>query len=93
MYHVGVDIGGAFTDYVLVDGQENDQTAKVLSTRGDPVTGGAAGAEPTGRNRRHRPARPARPSRAGSWARARSVCRVFGVVFRPVAARSRAWPR
>ena len=43
MYYVGVDIGGTFTDCVLVDRQGNHQTAKVLSTRDDPVTGVVAG--------------------------------------------------
>ena len=43
MYYVGVDIGGTFTDCVLVDRQGNHQTAKVLSTKDDPVTGVVAG--------------------------------------------------
>ena len=43
MYYVGVDIGGTFTDCVLVDRQGNHQTAKVLSSKDDPVTGVVAG--------------------------------------------------
>ncbi|MFZ0873192.1 MAG: hydantoinase/oxoprolinase family protein, partial [Pseudonocardiaceae bacterium] len=42
-YYVGVDIGGTFTDCVLVDRQGNHRTAKVLSTRDDPVVGVLAG--------------------------------------------------
>jgi N-methylhydantoinase A len=34
-----VDIGGTFTDCVLVDREGNHRTAKVLSTKDDPVTG------------------------------------------------------
>lgn len=37
MYYAGVDIGGTFTDCVLVDRQGNHWTAKVLSTKDDPV--------------------------------------------------------
>src|SRR5919201_2906571 len=43
MYYVGVDIGGTFTDCVLVDRQGNHQAAKVLSTKDDPVRGVVAG--------------------------------------------------
>ena len=43
MYHVGVDIGGTFTDCVLVDRQGNHRSAKVLSTKDDPVAGVLAG--------------------------------------------------
>jgi N-methylhydantoinase A len=43
MYYVGVDIGGTFTDCVLVDEHGNHRTAKVLSTRDDPVAGVVAG--------------------------------------------------
>src|SRR3979490_894229 len=43
MYYVGVDIGGTFTDCVLVDQQGTHRTAKVLSTRDDPVAGVGAG--------------------------------------------------
>lgn len=43
MYYVGVDIGGTFTDCVLVDRQGNHRTAKVLSTKDDPVAGVLAG--------------------------------------------------
>jgi Hydantoinase/oxoprolinase N-terminal region len=42
MYYVGVDIGGTFTDCVLVDEQGDHRTAKVLSTRGDPAAGALA---------------------------------------------------
>jgi N-methylhydantoinase A len=42
-YYVGVDIGGTFTDCVLVDRQGNHRTAKVLSTKDDPVAGVLAG--------------------------------------------------
>src|SRR6266567_3681503 len=43
MYYVGVDIGGTFTDCVLVDRQGNHRSAKVLSTKDDPVAGVLAG--------------------------------------------------
>lgn len=43
MYYAGVDIGGTFTDCVLVDRQGNHWTAKVLSTKDDPGTGRVAG--------------------------------------------------
>src|SRR6266511_3345741 len=43
MYYVGVDIGGTFTDCVLVDRRANHRTAKVLSTKDDPVAGGHEG--------------------------------------------------
>ena len=39
MYYIGVDIGGTFTDCVLVDKQGNHRTAKALSTKDDPVSG------------------------------------------------------
>ena len=43
MYYIGVDIGGTFTDCVLIDRQGNHRTAKALSTKDDPVTGVLAG--------------------------------------------------
>ena len=43
MYYVGVDIGGTFTDCVLVDRQGSHRAAKVLSTKDDPVAGVLAG--------------------------------------------------
>jgi N-methylhydantoinase A len=43
MYYIGVDIGGTFTDCVLVDRDGNHRTAKTLSTREDPVSGVLAG--------------------------------------------------
>ena len=48
MFHIGIDIGGTFTDCVLIgvgpDGQVTMyRTAKVLSTRGDPADGVMAG--------------------------------------------------
>lgn len=43
MYYAGVDIGGTFTDCVLVDRQGNHWTAKVLSTKDDPVAEVVAG--------------------------------------------------
>jgi N-methylhydantoinase A len=43
MYYVGVDIGGTFTDCVLVDRQGNHRSAKVLSAKDDPVAGVLAG--------------------------------------------------
>jgi N-methylhydantoinase A len=43
MYYVGVDIGGTFTDCVLVDRHGHHLTAKALSTKDDPVTGMLAG--------------------------------------------------
>ena len=39
MYYIGVDIGGTFTDCVLVDQHGTHRTAKALSTKDDPVTG------------------------------------------------------
>jgi N-methylhydantoinase A len=43
MYYVGVDIGGTFTDCVLVDRQGHHHSAKVLSTKDDPAAGVLAG--------------------------------------------------
>jgi N-methylhydantoinase A len=43
MYYIGVDIGGTFTDCVLVDQQGNHRTAKALSTKDDPVSGVLSG--------------------------------------------------
>jgi N-methylhydantoinase A len=45
MYYIGVDIGGTFTDCVLVDRDGNHRTAKTLSTKDDPVAGVLAGLE------------------------------------------------
>src|SRR5260370_2901337 len=45
MYYIGVDIGGTFTDCVLVDREGNHRTAKTLSTKDDPVSGVQAGLE------------------------------------------------
>ncbi|MDX6704259.1 MAG: N-methylhydantoinase [Solirubrobacteraceae bacterium] len=45
MYYIGVDIGGTFTDCVLVDREGNHRTAKTLSTKDDPVSGVLAGLE------------------------------------------------
>jgi N-methylhydantoinase A len=45
MYYIGVDIGGTFTDCVLVDQQGNHRTAKALSTKDDPVSGVLSGLE------------------------------------------------
>src|SRR3989440_3574287 len=45
MYYIGVDIGGTFTDCVLVDREGHHRTAKTLSTRDDPVSGVLAGLE------------------------------------------------
>src|SRR6267378_1259652 len=45
MYYIGVDIGGTFTDCVLVDREGNHRTAKTLSTKEDPVSGVLAGLE------------------------------------------------
>jgi N-methylhydantoinase A len=39
VYYVGVDIGGTFTDCVLVDSGGRQVTAKALSTKEDPVDG------------------------------------------------------
>ena len=48
MFHIGIDIGGTFTDCVLIgadaaDGGTTYGTAKALSTRGDPADGVMAG--------------------------------------------------
>ena len=45
MYYIGVDIGGTFTDCVLVDQRGNHRTAKALSTKDDPVSGVVTGLE------------------------------------------------
>lgn len=45
MYYIGVDIGGTFTDCVLVDQNGNHRTAKALSTKDDPVSGVMTGLE------------------------------------------------
>ncbi|MEW2500022.1 hydantoinase/oxoprolinase family protein [Amycolatopsis sp. NPDC047767] len=39
LYYIGVDIGGTFTDCVLVDQNGKHRTAKALSTKDDPVSG------------------------------------------------------
>lgn len=39
MYYIGVDIGGTFTDCVLVDARSNHKTSKALSTKEDPAEG------------------------------------------------------
>lgn len=39
MYSIGVDIGGTFTDCVLVDEHGRHVTSKALSTRADPAAG------------------------------------------------------
>ena len=47
MFHIGIDIGGTFTDCVLIgengNGRAPYRAAKVLSTRGDPADGVMAG--------------------------------------------------
>jgi N-methylhydantoinase A len=47
VFHIGVDIGGTFTDCVLVgegtDGAATYGAAKTLSTRADPAEGVLAG--------------------------------------------------
>jgi N-methylhydantoinase A len=43
VYYIGADIGGTFTDCVLVDRDGNHSTAKTLSTKDDPVAGVLAG--------------------------------------------------
>jgi N-methylhydantoinase A len=45
MYYVGVDIGGTFTDCVLVDRNGSHRATKSLSTKDDPVSGVLAGLE------------------------------------------------
>jgi N-methylhydantoinase A len=45
MYYVGVDIGGTFTDCVLVDREGNHRSAKSLSSKDDPVAGVMAALE------------------------------------------------
>ena len=48
MFHIGIDIGGTFTDCVLIDeaapgAAVTYRTAKVLSTKADPADGVLAG--------------------------------------------------
>ncbi|MER7558641.1 hydantoinase/oxoprolinase family protein [Nocardioides sp. NPDC126508] len=43
MYYIGVDIGGTFTDCVLVDQNGNHRTSKALSTKANPSEGVLAG--------------------------------------------------
>ncbi|WP_433293491.1 hydantoinase/oxoprolinase family protein [Pseudonocardia sp. CA-142604] len=45
IYFIGVDIGGTFTDCVLVDRRGDQRTAKALSTKDDPVSGVMAALE------------------------------------------------
>ncbi len=35
-YRIGIDVGGTFTDFLLVDGREESRVCKVLSTPADP---------------------------------------------------------
>jgi N-methylhydantoinase A len=44
MFHIGIDIGGTFTDCVLI-GEDVYRTAKALSTKNDPADGVMAGLE------------------------------------------------
>jgi len=44
-YYIGVDIGGTFTDCVLVDEHGNHRTSKALSTKANPSDGVLAGLE------------------------------------------------
>ena len=54
MFHIGVDIGGTFTDCVLVgdstQGTATYSTAKTLSTKADPAEGVLAGLTELGTN-------------------------------------------
>lgn len=43
MYYIGVDIGGTFTDCVMVDDSGKHYSSKALSTKHDPVEGVLAG--------------------------------------------------
>ena len=43
MYYIGVDIGGTFTDCVLVDRQGNHRSAKVCPAKDDPWPGCSPG--------------------------------------------------
>ncbi|UNN05317.1 hydantoinase/oxoprolinase family protein [Rhodococcus opacus] len=45
MYYIGVDIGGTFTDCVMVDDSGRHYSSKALSTKHDPVEGVLAGLE------------------------------------------------
>ncbi|MFE6555533.1 hydantoinase/oxoprolinase N-terminal domain-containing protein [Streptomyces sp. NPDC057746] len=45
MYYIGVDIGGTFTDCVLVDQSGHHRAAKTLSTKHDPALGVLTGLE------------------------------------------------
>jgi N-methylhydantoinase A len=46
MFHIGIDIGGTFTDCVLIGSDAATyRTAKVLSTKNDPASGVLAGLE------------------------------------------------
>src|SRR5680860_81929 len=39
MYRLGIDIGGTFTDVVLLSSEQNVSCAKVSTTPGDPAVG------------------------------------------------------
>lgn len=38
-YRIGIDVGGTFTDFLLVDGEGNSKVYKTLSTPDDPTVG------------------------------------------------------
>lgn len=42
-YRIGIDVGGTFTDFLLVDGEAPPRVYKVLTTPGDPSEGFLAG--------------------------------------------------
>jgi N-methylhydantoinase A/oxoprolinase/acetone carboxylase beta subunit len=76
MFHIGIDIGGTFTDCVLIGADTHGRvttyrTAKALSTPGDPADGVMAGLAELGRQRRPSPCRNcwARPSGSGTGPR------------------------
>jgi Hydantoinase/oxoprolinase N-terminal region len=80
VYYVGVDIGGTFTDCVLVDRYGNHRTAKVLSAKDGPVAGVHGCAVLERPLRTVAPEFATRPGRAGYLMRYREyLCPVTGL--------------
>jgi len=50
-YRIGIDVGGTFTDFLLVDEEGNAEIYKVLSTPVDPSVGTMHGLEEMAANK------------------------------------------